>query len=141
MHDTELYRKILGIEAPWEVDRVELDRTDGEVRVHLSLGESKPKCPECDRPAPRYDTRHRRWRHLDTCQYRTILEVDVPRVECPEHGVHQVRVPWSEPGSRFTALFEALVIDWLQEASVSAVAHQLRVSWESRPPDLPHVTL
>jgi transposase len=29
------------------------------------------------------------------------------------------------PGSRFTALFEALVIDWLQEASFSAVTRQL----------------
>ena len=40
---------------------------------------------------------------------------DVPRVECSEHGVVTVAVPWSEPGSGFTALFEALVIDWLGE--------------------------
>ncbi len=32
-------------------------------------------------------------------------------------------------GSRFTALFEALVIDWLQEASVSAVARLVRLDW------------
>jgi len=37
---------------------------------------------------------------------------EVPRVKCEEHGVPQLRVPWGEPGSRFTALFEALVIDW-----------------------------
>ena len=28
----------------------------------------------------------------------------------------QIAVPWSDPGSRFTALLEALVIDWLKEA-------------------------
>ncbi len=39
-------------------------------------------------------------------------------------------VPWSEPKSRFTALFEALVIDWLKEASFSAVARQLSLSWD-----------
>ena len=39
----------------------------------------------------------------------------------------QVAVPWAE--SRFTALFEALVIDWLHEASFSAVARQLDLSW------------
>lgn len=41
----------------------------------------------------------------------------------------QIRVPWSEPGSRFTALFEALVIDWLQEASASAVARLVGLDW------------
>jgi transposase len=44
-------------------------------------------------------------------QYRTILVADVPRVQCDEHGVVQIAVPWSDPKSRFTALFEALVID------------------------------
>jgi hypothetical protein len=47
-------------------------------------------------------------------QYRTILVADVPRVQCDEHGVVQVAVPWSDPKSRFTALFEALVINWLE---------------------------
>jgi len=32
--------------------------------------------------------------------------------------------------SRFTALFEALVIDWLKEASITAVACQLRMGWD-----------
>jgi transposase len=44
-------------------------------------------------------------------QYGTYLIAEAPRVECAEHGVRQVAVPWSDPGSRFTALFEALVID------------------------------
>ena len=33
--------------------------------------------------------------------------------------------------SRFTAGFEALVIDWLQEASVSAVSRLMGVSWNA----------
>ena len=32
-------------------------------------------------------------------------------------------------GSRFTAMFEALAIDWLKHASVKAVAQRLRISW------------
>ena len=84
---------------------------------------SKPPCPTCGRASPGYDTRERRWRHLDTCQYQTILVAAVPRVECPEDGVVQVDVPWSEKGSGFTALFESLVIDWLHEAPISAVGH------------------
>jgi len=131
MHDRELYRKILGIESPWQVVDVELDTGGREVRVHLENSEPKPPCPVCGEPCPRYDARPRRWRHLDTCQYRTILVAMVPRVDCAEHGVHQVAVAWSEPGSRFTALFEALVIDWLKEASLTAVADLLGLSWQT----------
>ncbi len=50
---------------------------------------------------------------------------------CEQDGVLQVQVPWAAPGSRFTALFEALVIDWLKEASISAVARQFKLPWEA----------
>ena len=64
-------------------------------------------------------------------QYGTIVEAAVPRAECPEHGVHQIDVPWAESGSRFTALFEAMAIDWLRCASINDVARQLHVSWNA----------
>lgn len=54
----------------------------------------------------------------------------VPRVQCSEHGVKTIQVPWSEPGSSFTALFEALVIDWLRAATTQAVARRLGMSWD-----------
>lgn len=54
----------------------------------------------------------------------------MPRIECPTHGVLQVKVPWAEPGSHFTALFEAIAIDWLREASVNAVSRRLGLSWD-----------
>ncbi len=38
------------------------------------------------------------------------------------------RGPWADPGARFTALFEALVIDWLREASFTAVARRLALA-------------
>jgi transposase len=63
-------------------------------------------------------------------QYRTFVIAEVPRVQCEKHGVRQITVPWCEPGSRFTAWFEALVIDWLREANVLAIARRLRLSWE-----------
>lgn len=130
MRDNGLYATILGIRSPWSVTDVRLSPAQQQVEVQVALDpQATLQCPACATPAPRYDSRERRWRHLDTCQYRTILVADVPRVDCPTHGVHQVFLPWAEPGSRFTALFEALVIDWLLEASISAVSRRLRLSW------------
>ncbi|MGH7753723.1 MAG: ISL3 family transposase [Gemmatimonadales bacterium] len=131
MRDTELYARILGVERPWRVSGVELRLEVGEVEVFVEHGGAgKLACPECGEPASRYDRRERRWRHLDTCQYRTILVAQVPRVKCSEHGAKTIRVPWAEPGSPFTALFEALVIDWLRAATTQGVARLLGLSWD-----------
>lgn len=131
MEDRQLYAQILGIERPWRVTRVEFRREEGEVLITVAMNQPKNlPCPTCGSPCPGYDSRERRWRHLDTCQYRTILVADLPRVRCSEHGILQIVPPWAEPGSRFTALFEALVIDWLREASFSSVARQMKLSWD-----------
>lgn len=130
MRDTDLYAQILGLRMPWRVTGVDLDRAGGSVTVQVAAEEGATfACPTCGGSAPGYDRRRRRWRHLDTCQFTTVLEADVPRVRCAEHGVMTVAVPWATPGSGYTVLFEALVIDWLKEASVQAVAKQLRVTW------------
>ena len=131
MRDRELYAKLLGIEAPWRVRDVDARLDAGEVEVFIVFDEkAKLPCPECGAACGRYDTRTRTWRHLDTMQYRTLLTAEVPRVDCRDDGVKQVKVPWAEEGSRFTAMFEALVIDWLHEASLTAVARMLRMTWD-----------
>ena len=132
MQDSQLYQQILGITTPWRVERVELQLKEGEVHVYLGH-ESQVSwtCPECGADSPLYDHDSARlWRHLDTCQYRTILHAEPPRCRCPEHGVRVVRLPWAEPHSRFTALFERLAIDWLKAASQQAVADQMGLTWD-----------
>jgi transposase len=132
VQDRQLYQQILGIMNPWFVERVELKLENGEVHVHLAHPKDACwKCPECSRDCPLHDHQAvRTWRHLDTCQYQTLLHAALPRTDCPEHGVRVVGVSWAEPGSHFTALFERLAIDWLQEASQQAVARQLELSWD-----------
>jgi transposase len=132
MRDKDLYTQILGIQSPWKVTDVELNLAEGEVKVFVQqVSGTEHSCPKCGATCSGYDKRHREWRHLDTCQYKTILVAAVPRIQCPEHGVLTVEVPWAEPGSGFTALFEALVIDWLQEASILAVSRQMKISWNA----------
>jgi transposase len=132
VQDHELYRQILGIETPWFVERVELKLTEGEVHVYLGHSDRKNwPCGECGVGCRLYDHQaERKWRHLDTCQYQTILHAQPPRTECREHGVRVLHLPWAEPSSRFTALFERLAIDWLKVASQKAVGELLRMSWD-----------
>jgi hypothetical protein len=82
MRVRDLYAQILGITAPWHVSDVRLDVPAGTVEVVVEH-RGQACCPQRGKACPGYDTRQRRWRHLDTCQLRTMLVADVPRVECP----------------------------------------------------------
>ena len=132
MQDSELYGRILGITAPWRVERVELQLKQGEVHVYLAHEDKQEwPCPECGASCAVYDHQaERQWRHLDTCQYRTIVHAQPPRSQCREHGVRVVKLSWAESNSRFTALMEGLAIAWLKHASQKAVAEQLHLSWD-----------
>lgn len=131
MQDIELYKRILGISSPWMVREVRLELKQRAITVVVEYDSSIPvACPSCGGQATIYDHQQRRWRHLDTMQLKTFIECAVPRAECEQHGVKQLPVAWAEGNARFTALFEALVIGWLKEASISAVAKLLGLSWD-----------
>jgi transposase len=130
MNDTKLYEQILGLQPPWSVKSVALKKAEGIIEIEVVCSETLWGCPECGHRMHQHDMERRRWRHLDSCQYQTIVVADVPRVKCSEHGTQTVKVPWAEARSRFTAWFERLAIDVLQECSTAAACELLRVSWD-----------
>jgi hypothetical protein len=66
MRDVELYRSLLGLSAPWTVVDVEVDMKGQRVVVRVDPGPGPYPCPKCGTAAPRYDSKPRRWHHLDT---------------------------------------------------------------------------
>ena len=102
MNDTELYRQPLGLVAPWQVNRVDLSAKEAWIDVWVDHPRrTRFTCPECERELPVYDhAEERERRHLDSCQFLTCLHARLPRVNCPGHGVVQMRLPWAEPMSR-----------------------------------------
>jgi len=131
MKDVELYARILGLEAPWSVENVVLKTNESRVDIWL---QHEPRvawaCPECGLSLPCRDhSEERTWRHLDTCQFKTFLHARISRVDCPEHGVRQVSIPWAEPRSRLTLLMKRLVIDVITEcATIDGARRLMRLS-------------
>jgi len=133
MEDTSLYQQILGLSDPWTVTSVKLDAEHQQIEVHVNHPSNMTFCcPECERELSCYDhAPERTWRHLDSCQFKTLLRASVPRVRCPEHGVLQVNVPWAEKSSRFTIMFERFAIDVLLACqTVKGAKELLRISWD-----------
>lgn len=129
MDEKSLYARILNLSPPWNVASLLLDENTGAVTVYVAIPETTLLvCPICGKRSPIHDYRHRQWRHLDTCQFLTLVEADVPRVHCPEHGCQTMPVPWAEKGSRYTLLFESFVLSWLKISTVDSVRKQLKLS-------------
>lgn len=130
MKDTKLYEQILGISDPWFVKSVTLKVSEEAIEVEVECRDVLWGCPECGQRMHKHDMVRRCWRHLDSCQFKTLVVSDVPRVRCPEHGTQTVRVPWAEVRSRFTSRFERFAIDVLMDCSTSAACEILRISWD-----------
>jgi len=126
------FGQLLDIKAPWRVSRVTLTQKEKQVQFEVVCEEgAELTCPECGAVCPGYDHRTRKSHHLDVSRYQSVVLADVPRVRCSQHGIRTVSVSWADRRSRFTGAYEALVIDWLKEASISAVSRLMGLSWNA----------
>ena len=116
MQDAKFFAQMLGLTAPWRVKDVKLDLEGRTVTIEVEVipgtiwGEEGEQCAV-------HGWELRRWRHLDTMQFTTIIIARVPRVRRRRHDAHgeragwtteMVSVPWAEPRSRWSVSFEAL---------------------------------
>jgi transposase len=119
MDQNSLFMLGLGLSAPWKVVRSGLE-SSGEgtmflyVDIEVEPGSTMP-CPCCGKLCPLYDHEVKRWRYMNFWQHATYLSARVPRVQCAEHNIRKVNVPWARPESGFTLLFEAFVMALARE--------------------------
>ncbi len=126
----ELYQQILGLTTPWRVAQVTLKAAAQEVEVRVGHADTIWGCPVCQQRMPLHACEERRWRHLDSCPFQTVLGSRVPVVTYSEHGTQTVAVPWAEQFARFTGLFERLAIDVPLECSITGAGAVLGISWD-----------
>ena len=126
------YGLLLGIQSPWEITSVDLKMVESRVDIHVEYMDSAGECPECGNTHSIYDTRKiRTWRHLDTMQFPTFIHCQLPRINCPEHGVKSAQSPWANKQSGFTLMFEAFAIQVLKASkSVEAARKLLGLNWQ-----------
>jgi transposase len=126
MAPEELFSVAIGLVPPWLVDHVTFTVEEKRLDLHINFrAGSRFACPVCGEECPVHDTREHTWRHMDFFQHEAYLHARVPRVKCPEHGAHQVPVPWAREGSKFTLLFEALIMTLVREMPVLTAARMV----------------
>lgn len=119
----------------YKIKKIEIVDEEKTIYVHIKPdGRSKKKfCPICGRECAGYDrgTEERKWRADDYNGYKTFLVMDLPRIQCPEHGIHRMEVSFAFHGSGFTKKFvQEIVFDALQ-MSKKAVSKKYRIDWRT----------
>ena len=124
----ELFRIALGLEKPWYIKTIDFKVEEKQLDLHIDFESgSKFRCPSCGRSGCHvHDTIERTWRHLNFFQFKTYLHCRVPRTECEDCGVKQVKVPWARKSSGFTLLMDSMIVILAQHMPVKTVADIIR---------------
>lgn len=114
MFSEQFFDLLLNFGDDWKVDDVKVNFKLEEVDIYVSYISDNAECPDSMELCSIYDHRNiRRWRHLDTMQFKTFINCKVPRVKSSK-GVKTIKVPWADNYERHTYLFERLAIDLLK---------------------------
>lgn len=132
MEATEMFSGILGIRRPWFVDQVLVNECKNRVDIYIKHEEGiRARCPTCDGFFGIYDhSPEREYRHLDVCQMATYVHVSLPRVNCPTHGIHQIKSELGEGRSGMTYAFEVRLLEVAKACDTQAAAALCGVSWD-----------
>lgn len=125
MNAQDLIAKALNLTDPWKVTDCHLEQSLC-ISIDFQAGARFP-CPHCQQSSRVHDTSTKVLRHLNFFEHETYLSVRTPRVHCDKHGVHQIELPWSRPGSGFTLLFEGMVLTFAPKMAMSHIANYLNV--------------
>ena len=69
MKEAEFYKVVLGVKAPWAIDKVELKVAEKEVHVYIEYNGSAGVCPKCGATASIHDKRVERiWSDCGKCR-------------------------------------------------------------------------
>lgn len=134
MKDTALYEHLLGLKTPWSVKSVDLSLADQRVVVEVILKRGQVWADPTDstKRAHINGWTERQWRHLDTCQFETLIKARVPQLKYSDGTVEKLAVPWAERYSRVTILMEAFVVKLLQACpTTQGVCELTRLAWST----------
>jgi transposase len=134
MKDSALYEHLLGLKTPWSVKSVDLSLTDQRVVVEVVLKRGQVWADPTDSTKRVHINgwTERQWRHLDTCQFETLIKARVPQLKYSDGTVEELAVPWAERYSRVTLLMEAFVVKLLHACpTTQGVCELTRLAWST----------
>lgn len=134
MKDTALYEQLLGLKAPWSVKKANLSLADQRVVIEVVLKKGQVWADPTDatKRAHINGWSERQWRHLDTCQFETLIKARIPQLKFSDGTLEELTVPWAQRYSRVTISMAAFIIKLLEACpTTQSVCTLTRLSWST----------
>ena len=125
---------MLGIKGSWYIKSVILSEEIKQVTVEVALRKGLAWADPTDKTARAHINgwTERQWRHLDTCQYKTIIKAKVPQLKYSDGTVKELPVPWADRYARVSLSMEAFVVELLQACpNIKSVCKLTSLSWKT----------
>ena len=131
MTQKELFSSALGISNPYYVESINFDIKNKRLDIHIDFkrGSSfRYSDDSYDEICKAFDTKEKKWRHLNFFEHECYLIARVPRVKLKDGKVRLMAMPWEGHSPGFTLLFEALAIELCKSMPISQVGELLNES-------------
>jgi len=130
----ELFQMALNVTDPWFVSDLTFDADNKRLDVYIDFKQGS-EFNYFDKNEDReiaglkaYDTKNKKWRHLNFFEHECYLHARVPRVKLPDGKIKLISTPWEGLSNGFTLLFEALLVQLCQSMPVNRVANIAKTS-------------
>ena len=108
MDEKELFTMALSIKDPWFIEKIEFANSQKERQIDIMISFKEQvsfKRPVDDNKA--HNTINKTYRQLNFFQYKAFIHAKIPQIECKEHGLKSVKVPFKLSENGFTLLEES----------------------------------
>ena len=134
MTSKQLYKEMLWLQGSWYIKSVTLSKEIKQVTVEVALRKGLVWADPTNRTARAHINgwTERQWRHLDTCQFKTIIKARVPQLKYSDGTVKELPVPWADRYARVSLSMEAFVVELLQACpNIKSVCSLTDLSWKT----------
>jgi len=129
--ETQLFELALNILSPFFIETVDFQPDSKRLNIHINFKRGSKFDYMQDGKNQSYkafDTKIKKWRHLNFFEHECYLHVRVPRIKLEDGKVRQISMPWEGKSKGFTLLFEALLIQLCKYMPVNQVGAVANVS-------------
>jgi len=123
MDELPIFTAALDIRSPWYIKRIHFEFEEGKKKLYIQVAHTRrTKFAYDGIDCPVYDHQERSWKHLNFFQHECYIYGQIPRVKTPDGSIRLVEVPWAQPGSSFTLLFEYNILNLIREGMSASSA-------------------
>lgn len=115
MEKTDILQQLLDLGQDWKVQDILINKDFKEIHIYVRYTKLTGIFPGTDESFELYDfAPSRKIRHLDLFEYKTFINVRLPRIKNDKGHISTIETQWADKRVSYTYLFEKKALEALQ---------------------------